>query len=363
MTRAVSFVASLVVSLAGVNGVGALQTCEHNGKWVDGKCACNAQWKGMTCGELALLPAPRNGGLHLANYSTWGASVVQDDTGLYHMFASRIAGHCDLSKWYPNSAIVRATSDNALGPFVLQDVVLPSFAHGPVVRRLPGGGYAMFHIGCGSHNGTIKDCAGATESEGQAYCNPDWIAASSAPALQGPWTLHGPLIDATNWTWFGGGVTNPAPLVFPNGSVLLLYRGHEPEKLGASFASAFQGPYSAVGRVPLIEDADEDPFIWMTSDGVIHGITHWMGKSSGAQAGGRHIWSVDEGVSWSVSSALAFTTAIEWDDGALEHVTTRERPQLLVKDGLPMVLYNGLQPTGAHLHGKTWTMAQPINQA
>lgn len=299
--------------------------------------------------------------------------MIQDDaTGLYNMFAARICGHCGLEHWYPKSEIVRATASSALGPFEVQEVVRDAFAHGPTIHKNPKGGFLLFHLGCAAHNGTIANCSGPTKTtaltptplqlQGQSYCNPDWIAVSLAPTLGGPWTLHGPIIEATNWTWFGGGVTNPAPYVFPNGSVLVMYRGHKPEKLGASFSDSFEGPYHAVGAVPLFEDADEDPYIWRNSaDGIFHGVTHWMGKSSGVGGGGRHIWSED-GLIWKVSTALAYHTLVQWDDGNSTQATSRERPQLLVENGTPLVLYNGLQPSGKHNSGKTFTLAQPINQ-
>lgn len=356
--------------------------CEHNGACVSSVCHCAPQWQGPSCGELNLLPAPRNGGLHLPNQSTWGGSVVKDPyhENVYHMFVSRIAGtSCDIRHWSPNSEIVRATSTSPLGPFRVVETVFHSFAHGPTIHQTSDG-YLLFHIGCGQlHGRALHNCSNSSKEElaaaealeaastgldGQEYCNSDWIAVSHAVTLEGPWNQVGPLVNASNWTWFGGGVTNPAPLVYANGSVLLLYRGHRPEKLGASFAPRWDGVYRRVGKVPLFQDGDEDPFLWQATDGIIHGVTHWMGQSSGTGGGGRHIWSAD-GLTWHVSKTLAFHTQVTWDDGVVEQVTCRERPQILTdtSSGLPLVLYNGVQPTGPHLRGNTFTMAQEICQA
>ncbi|CAK0824076.1 unnamed protein product [Prorocentrum cordatum] len=357
------------------------EDCEYNGACISSVCHCAPQWQGPSCGELNLLPAPRKGGLHLPNQSTWGGSVIRDPhrESLYHMFASRIAGTgCDIRAWSPNSEIVRATSTNPLGPFRVVETVLHSFAHGPTIHQTSDG-YLLFHIGCGRlHGRALQNCSRSGEAELMAAeasvrakmssdvqepCNSDWIAVSHAPSLEGPWNQVGPLVDASNWTWFGRGVTNPAPLVYANGSVLLLYRGHRPEKLGASLAPRWDGVYHTVGKVPLFQDGDEDPFLWQAADGIIHGVTHWMGQSSGAGGGGRHIWSAD-GLAWRVSNTLAFHTQVTWDDGVVEQVTCRERPQILTdaSSGLPLVLYNGVQPTGPHLRGSTFTMAQEICQ-
>ena len=51
----------------------------------------------------------------------------------------------------PRSHVVHAVSASALGPFMKlpapRDVVLPTFAHNPTIRRHPDGTYLLFFIG------------------------------------------------------------------------------------------------------------------------------------------------------------------------------------------------------------------------
>ena len=57
-------------------GGGACQTdesCNLNGRCKAGKCLCDHQWDGATCGILALLPAAKDGGYRRPGFNGWGA--------------------------------------------------------------------------------------------------------------------------------------------------------------------------------------------------------------------------------------------------------------------------------------------------
>ena len=140
--------------------------CEENGSCRPaGRCDCDSGWKGDSCGELDLLPAPPMGAngynrLHAKpmGFSSWGGSIAQDDkTGVFHMFAAEMDKGCGINLWYPNSRCIRATSKSLAGPYQFAEVVKPSFCHEPVVVREPGpkGKYLVFHVG----RQTCPDCA------------------------------------------------------------------------------------------------------------------------------------------------------------------------------------------------------------
>lgn len=182
-----------------------------------GSCACAGEWSGDTCGLLNLEPArpPPGSGLFSAVNSSWGGSIIQDPQpagdGVYHMFASRFAGHCGLHSWLHNSEVIRATSVDPEGPYEYAETVLPVFAHGPSVRRMPDGSFILMHLGCGHPNRKtpfIKGCSNGTtpaaEGLGQhsppssslrpqpspilPACDQFSVFVLTAPSLLGPWS-------------------------------------------------------------------------------------------------------------------------------------------------------------------------------
>jgi len=64
------------------------------------------------------------------------------------MFASVIANGCGLGGWLPNSQIGRATSAQADGPFELQEIIVPRFAHEPQIVTAPDGTYVIYVSCC-----------------------------------------------------------------------------------------------------------------------------------------------------------------------------------------------------------------------
>ena len=154
--------------------------CQLNGECTAGSCHCHAGWRGPDCGLLDLLPSADADSPGLAygappsssgsgGLSSWGGSIVADpDTSsLYHLFAAEMTLGCGLNSWYPNSAIVRATSSSPLGPFVRREEVLGAFSHEPVVLTLPNSeGYVLYK--CENYEFWIKNeksCIKITQNE------------------------------------------------------------------------------------------------------------------------------------------------------------------------------------------------------
>jgi hypothetical protein len=110
---------------------------------------------GSDCGVLDVLPAAAPDGalFRRANTSSWCASTVRDDAGVWHAYVSVFADHCGLNSWQANSQLVHAVSAGGpAGPFVNDTVIRLPFSHNPKVARDPvSREYLLFHIGCGDN--------------------------------------------------------------------------------------------------------------------------------------------------------------------------------------------------------------------
>ena len=108
--------------------------CQLNGRCVDGRCDCDAAWKGERCEELALDGdgAYAYGG-PTSTITSWGGGPPAFDaaSGNFTLFVTEIAGHCGLSEWSGQSTIVAATAASAAGPFERQRVAVGCQAHNP----------------------------------------------------------------------------------------------------------------------------------------------------------------------------------------------------------------------------------------
>jgi hypothetical protein len=95
-----------------------------------GGCKCAAAWGGVRCGELQLLPVPREtpgfretNASDGSNISTWGAPVLYDNVSKqWHGWASEMMYGCGINAWETNSRIVHIVSDAPSGPFTRKEV-------------------------------------------------------------------------------------------------------------------------------------------------------------------------------------------------------------------------------------------------
>eukprot|EP00660_Eupelagonema_oceanica_P019251 gene19251-biopygen13010 len=64
------------------------------------------------------------------------------------------------------------------------------------------------------------------------------------------------------------------------------------------------------------------------------------------------------GISWTFAGS-AYDSQVEFTDGTKQNLGRRERPQILVIDGEPAVLYNGVEDSDGWMNS-THTLAQRI---
>ena len=98
-----------------------------------------------------------NGGFAMSGYWVWCGSVIKGEDGRYHMFASRWPRTQKFTPgWLFYSEVVRASSDNYIGPYIFEEVVLPSrgseffdgkSTHNPAIRK-HGDKYLLYYMGC-----------------------------------------------------------------------------------------------------------------------------------------------------------------------------------------------------------------------
>ena len=68
------------------------------------------------------------------------------------MYAAVIEHGCGLAAWRPNSALGHATATSPDGPFTLQRLIKPHFAHEPVAIVSADGTILIYHIGAGTND-------------------------------------------------------------------------------------------------------------------------------------------------------------------------------------------------------------------
>jgi hypothetical protein len=238
------------------------EDCSLNGVCTGGACVCDAGWTTLPhgvknsmlpgCGYLDFLAANYtacgpacafHGGVNdNQSTSSWGGSVIElnssNGTSEFWMFAAEFANHCDLGAWGTNSRVVAAVSRTPTGPFIRQNVAIPTFAHNPEVVRAPDGTLILYTLGAGTPNGPLQNCSGdgsrAAAAAGALSGPParrgqraigrggvgvpaNFTLHSSSSSPLGPWTATTVQIDGWNSSWTLGN-WNPAPVMLPDGT-------------------------------------------------------------------------------------------------------------------------------------------------
>lgn len=330
------------------------QNCSYNGVWNGNNCDCDLGWTGSDCSELILLPANPNNGYRPDNTDAWGASILKDDVGIYHMWVSVVENNCDIQYWARNSKIIHAISSSPQGPYTYEGEAFPVMAHEADVRRGPGNNWVAFLTAGVDDNGDLAysnygvpcDCDPLTQ-EPTASCttgaSTEATVICTASSPYGPWS--DPIVILKPDTLLDGIDANFSAVVHNDGNLVGLWRtypsGSQVHWVTATNyldpttytwqdqeTSLFPPPYDGYTSEGL-----EDMFVYYDENrDVYHAIFHDMVALGGASFydGLGHAYSTD-GINWTYTGEAADNTVNFTDETTT--TSARARPHFLIEEG------------------------------
>jgi hypothetical protein len=301
------------------------------------------------------------------------------------MFASRWPRDLRFPHWLTNSEVVRAVSDQPEGPYEFAEVVLPErgeehwdgrMTHNPTIH-VADGLYLLFYVGT-TYRGPTPTAHDQVRPRGrrmgEARRN-QRIGLATADSVMGPWTRRdSPILEPRPGAWDALMTNNPAPHVLPEGGrVLLVYKSthHEGDllRLGVAGAPNPEGPYERLRNDPVFHfgdarDALEDPYVWREEHRFQMIMKDISGGIGGQPGAGIHATSRD-GQQWTITEPPnAYSLGVFFADGSRSSFARVERPQLMVENGIPTVLFVAVadgvprSPTA-----RSWNQAIPLDRA
>lgn len=329
-----------------------------------------------------LAPNPAHG-FSLADYWVWDASVIRDDAGLYHLFASRWPRAYSMHPgWVFKAEIIRATSSELYGPYHFEEVVFSErgaeywdgkATFNPCVRRV-GNRYLLFYTGTTYPLDGVRpeDARSEDHHYRMAQLNKRiGLAIAETPA--GPWQRPDhPLLQTRPGHFDSALISNPAPWVHADGSVLLLYKTRtltagewSAQKLGAARAAHYGREYVRVVEQPLTLGSAseiEDPHLWWQEDHYELLAKDMTGRITGEKNAALHAYSLD-GIAWALCDPpKAYSRSIRWADGTTQRLGSLERPFLYLENGVARCLFaaSGDGTVGFSDARRTWVTAIPL---
>ena len=370
--------------------------CSLLGECNKGKCVCDPGWTGKKCGQVDLLPAQRYGGYRNASLSTWGGKAIKVGHK-WHMFASGMSHNCSLSNFATNSMTVHTISNKPGGPYSLADIPLPEFHHSTTVLEVNNSTLAIFTVGINTHGKNVHSCEhfgsnfDLNQTKRRNELGPhDYVSVSiSSSGPYGPWQEH--VIFKTNlsepYAW-NCNYSNPSPIIFPNGTVLVMYRGvpciKDPscknetmdlcEHQGIAMADSINGPFhDRQGKISELS-GNEDAVFFRTRRGyaALFHSKNACGQGQAHMSCGSLAYSKDTW-SWTLNSEPTYNATIQWretnGDVTVDRLLSRQRPKIIFsEDGMtPLFLTNGVLSSEKEWDGMEWklgkefTVAAPFN--
>ena len=285
-------------------------------------------------GNPNVLPRDTANGLEdptMKNWCYWDGSIVKDDQGLYHMYASRWTQEMSHSDgWHIGTKAIHSVSENVMGPYIDKGLVYPNWkeglGHNIVALRTKEGKYAVI-------------TSEVTRGE---------IFISDFP--EGPFKLLGEIqVDANGFdlglarydlnnagavkAGVVGHMSNVSLLLRPDGRYMITPRFAAP----MISENGILGPYKIMadkiykGMEGIPQDKMEDPTTWY-SGGMYHMIVNNHGVDDSY-----HFTSKDGIHNWK-SRGIAFKKEAEifkYTNGVVNNWAMVQRMTVYVENGHP----------------------------
>ncbi|MEI6106598.1 MAG: alpha-L-fucosidase, partial [Opitutae bacterium] len=235
--------------------------------------------------------------------------------------------------------------------------------HNPVVRKI-GAKYVLYYTGttyAGPTPEPGKPVAADSALKLDAH-DGERVGLATADSPYGPWRRRDrPILDVRPGSWEQYLTSNASPLVLPDQSVLLYYKGVQQLRqhaIGVARAATFEGPYERLSDRPFdVGVGAEDPTMWFEN-----GRYHALMLDHDRKYSSKEIYHATspDGLHWSVEpNPVALTKDYLWSDGQRRPMDSTERPQILVQDGVATHLFFA---TGETVSGqaRSWSQVVPL---
>lgn len=237
--------------------------------------------------------------------------------------------------------------------------------HNPTIHR-HNGKYILFYVGA-TYN-FERPTARVSRTVYEEVWNRKRIGVATADSPFGPWTrMDEPIMQPRPGKWDGAIISNPAPVIHEDGSVLLIYKSapvpyparnkNKALYFGVATAPNCLGPYTRMNdgeriRITGAEDAHvEDPYVW-ESGGRYHMVAKIFSESLTGESGAGFYASSGDGVEWVLpEDPKAYSREVLFSDGSKRTQEKLERPQVLVENGKPThIFFATTDPGGENIY-------------
>ena len=337
--------------------------CTLSGECVRGRCVCDKPWYGDKCQSLKLKPAklaapfvPKK----TPNHITWGCApfLANDGTGRVCMYFTWLVGWDDGNHTRPvpasdllSGSLGMACAASVEGPYsIIEPVAFPfrpgqfdnSYLENAVLT------YSSFDEGyllayTTSPPGIARNTLNWEGNGGNITGLQDIGIAFSKDPLKGEWKRLNRTILKPHTDGYEGGIAiNPAVLTFPNGTVVVTFRGTHDDGYGNCVMENWEAPCVRPPKNLFNSDArwvgTEDPFSYRGPRGYIM-ISHSFKNQYHAAAGTKAI--SRDGLNWVWAGTEAYNYTLTLENGSATTFFRREEPKLLMSnDGKPLALFN-----------------------
>ena len=282
-------------------------------------------------------------------YRVWCGTVVKGRNGKYYLFYSRWPQALGRDAWVTHSEVAYAISDSPYGGFVPCGIALSAGSkgawdagaiHNPTIIEYDGR-YYLYYMG-NYGNGEYWD-----------HRNHQRIGVAVAENPEGPWTRFGrPVLDVTKGSFDHLVTSNPTVTRGGDGRFYMMYKAVSDGPLpkggavicGIAIAEHPEGPFVKQPQPVMVNPENEwsveDPFLWYQKDRFYALVKDFQGYFTGHEDGSVALFESENGVNWNpAEQPLAFDKTITWIGKGKTKMQSLERPQLLLEDGRPVVLY------------------------
>ncbi|MFR9628684.1 MAG: glycoside hydrolase family protein [Rikenellaceae bacterium] len=334
----------------------------------------------ITLGKVPTTAVFKNG--DETTWSVWGASMIKDDNGLYHIFYSRWP-KANGWVWAVDSEIARATSTSPYGPWEFQEIVLPRrgveywdgwCTHNPTIHKF-GDKYYLYYMGTTGDGREIE--YPISDEVRWLHRNNQRIGVAVADSPTGPWTrFDKPTLDVSSDDTAPDCLitNNPAVSQTPDGRYLLLYKTagkKKPLPVGGpvvhmvAFSDSPTGPFVKEDvLVFAVEGNDfpaEDPTIWY-QDGKYRAIVKEMASASNDWHASLIHYDSEDGIHWTPGKFQKVSDRqVTWEDGQHYKLSHLERPQIFMENGEPLLILFAADTTDVNNVLHSFNIQVPVN--